>query len=402
MKPEIDRPGRLEAWLSSPHPAVFQGQDLVAASARIAACDLRGCTFLGCVMDERLAAAAVAAGALVVPRAAGLPFDPFTPRLYTPEALYDFFDPARPESYRDCFDWTVWASCVDPAERRPIAAPLDTLLMRRIHDASISDALDELLDEPNGSAPGAQRTRRESAVAVMGGHDEPRSEEGPYAAVARMALSLTRAGHFVITGGGPGLMEAANLGAYAAGFDDPEAALAATLAALAEAPTYRHPRWLASAWSARAALGQPAQPERGRSLGVPTWFYGHEPLNVFATDVAKYFENHVREEGLLAVALGGVVFAPGNAGTVQEIFQDACQNYYRVYGGLRSPMVLLGRDYWNPEGPVASAAGDRRKPAYPLLRALAEERGFADHLLLTDDLEEAVRFLREHGPLAAV
>ena len=52
MKPEIDRPGRLEAWLSSPHPAVFQGQDLVAASARIAACDLRGCTFLGCVMDE--------------------------------------------------------------------------------------------------------------------------------------------------------------------------------------------------------------------------------------------------------------------------------------------------------------------------------------------------------------
>jgi hypothetical protein len=116
--------------------------------------------------------------------------------------------------------------------------------------------------------------------------------------------------------------------------------------------------------------------------------------------VAKYFENHVREEGLLAVALGGVVFAPGNAGTVQEIFQDACQNYYRVYGGLKSPMVLLGRDYWDPTGPVASAAGDRRKPAYPLLRALAEEKGFADRLLLTDDLDEAVRFLRERGPVA--
>lgn len=398
MKLEIDRPGRLEAWLADPRPAVFQGQDLVAASAAIAARDLRGCAFLGCRMDDALAAAAHAAGAIVLPRVEGLLFDPFTPRLYTPEALYDRFDPARPESYRDCFDWKVWASCVDPASKRPLPAPLDTVLMRRIHDASISDALDDLLDEPGGG-PGAPLPRRARAVAVMGGHDEPRTTDGPYAAVARMALSIARQGDFVVTGGGPGLMEAANLGAYAAGFDDPEAALASALAPLAEAATYKDARWLATAWSARAALGPPARPERARNLGVPTWFYGHEPPNVFATDVAKYFENHVREEGLLALALGGVVFARGNAGTVQEIFQDACQNYYRVYGGLKSPMVLLGREYWDPKEALASAAGDRRKPAYPLLRALAEEKGFADRVLLTDDLDEAVRFLRERGPV---
>jgi predicted Rossmann-fold nucleotide-binding protein len=399
MKPEIDRPGRLEEWLADPRPAVFQGQDLVAVSAEVAARDLRDCVFLGCRMAAALAAAAVEAGALVVPRVEGLPFDPFTPRLYTPGALYDRFDPARPESYRDCLDWKVWASCVDPATRHPLPAALDTVLMRRIHDASITDALDDLLDEPSEDPPGAPGPRRERAVAVMGGHDEPRSTDGPYAAVARMALALARAGHLVVTGGGPGLMEAANLGAYAAGFARPEAALASTLAALVEAPSYRDPRWLASAWSARAALGPPASPERARNLGVPTWFYGHEPPNVFATDVAKYFENHVREEGLLALALGGVVFARGNAGTVQEIFQDACQNYYRVHRGLKSPMVLLGREYWDPVGPVASAAGDRRKPAYPLLRALAEEKGFADRVLLTDDLDEAVRFLRERGPV---
>ena len=393
MKLEIDRASRLADWLAAPRPAVFQGQDLVGASAEIAARDLRGCVFLGCRMDERLSASAVAAGCLVLPRVEGLLFDPFTPRLYTPELLYDRFDPSRPESYRECFDWRVWASCVDPADRRPRPAGLDTVLMRRLHDASISDALDDLLDEPGGG----EGVRRLRAVAVMGGHDEPRSTGGPFAAVAGMALALARAGHLVVTGGGPGLMEAANLGAYAAGFADPEAALASTLASLAEAPTYRDACWLASAWAARAALGPPARPERARNLGVPTWFYGHEPPNVFATDVAKYFENHVREEGLLALALGGVVFARGNAGTVQEIFQDACQNYYRVYRGLKSPMVLLGCDYWDPDGPVA--AGDRRKPAYPLLRALAEERGFADRLLLTDDLDEAVRFLRERGPV---
>jgi hypothetical protein len=118
---------------------------------------------------------------------------------------------------------------------------------------------------------------------------------------------------------------------------------------------------------------------------------------VFATDIAKYFENSVREEGLLGLALAGVVFARGNAGTVQEIFQDACQNYYRTYRRTKSPMVLLGRDHWNP--PAGARPGDRRKPAYPLLRQLAEERGFADYLLLTDDCAEALRFLETHPPV---
>jgi predicted Rossmann-fold nucleotide-binding protein len=396
MKIEIDGTEKLEAWLASPRPAVFQGQDLVARSAAIAARDLRGCVFLGCRMDEPLASAAVQAGCLVFPRVDALPFDPFTPCLYTPSRLYDRYDPARPESLRDCFDWRVWASCVDPADRRERPVDLDTVLMRRLHDASVSDALDDLLDEPAGDPDGKPVTWRERAVAVMGGHDEPRSERGAYADVARMALALARAGSLVVTGGGPGLMEAANLGAYLAGFDDADAALERTLAALAAAPAYTDPGWLSRGFSAWRALGRPARPERSRNLGLPTWFYGHEPPNVFATDVAKYFENSVREEGLLALALGGVVFARGNAGTVQEIFQDACQNYYRTYGNTKSAMVLLGRDYWNG----ASGSGARGKPAYPLLAALAEEKGFADYLLLTDDCDEALRFLKAHPPVA--
>lgn len=40
----------------------------------------------------------------------------------------------------------------------------------------------------------------------------------------------------------------------------------------------------------------------------------------------------------------GVIFAEGNAGTVQEIFQDACQNYY-VNFNFRSPMILFGTHY---------------------------------------------------------
>jgi predicted Rossmann-fold nucleotide-binding protein len=393
IKLEIDRPEEVAAWLERPRPAVFQGQDLLAVAGEVAARDLRGCVFLGCWMDEGLAAAAVAAGCLVLPRVEHLPFDPFTSHLYTPDRLYDRFDPARPESQRDCFDWRVWTSCVDPADRCARPADLDELLMRRLHDASISDALDDLLDEVVGEENGRPLTRRHRAVAVMGGHDEPRAARGPFADVARMALALGRAGWLVVTGGGPGLMEAANLGAYLAGFDEPEAALARTLLTLAEAPGYADPLWLARGYAAWKALGPPARPPRSRSLGLPTWFYGHEPPNVFATDIAKYFENPVREEGLLALALGGVVFARGNAGTVQEIFQDACQNYYRTYARTPSPMVLLGREYWDPSGPPDPGSGDRRKPVFPLLRALALEKGFAEDLLLTDDCDEAVRFL---------
>ncbi len=49
--------------------------------------------------------------------------------------------------------------------------------------------------------------------------------------------------------------------------------------------------------------------------------------------------------GLLAIATHGVVFAPGSAGTIQEIFQDAAQNHYASFGPP-SPMMLLGVDYW--------------------------------------------------------
>jgi predicted Rossmann-fold nucleotide-binding protein len=62
----------------------------------------------------------------------------------------------------------------------------------------------------------------------------------------------------------------------------------------------------------------------------------------FATHIAKYFANSVREEGLLAIAKGGVIFTPGSAGTMQEIFQDLAQNHYQSFG-VSSPMVFMDK-----------------------------------------------------------
>ena len=81
------------------------------------------------------------------------------------------------------------------------------------------------------------------------------------------------------------------------------------------------------------------------NLAIPTWFYGHEPSNLFATAIAKYFSNSLREDGLLAISLHGIVFAPGSAGTRQEIFQDATQNHYGTFDYF-SPMVFLDKDFY--------------------------------------------------------
>jgi hypothetical protein len=88
----------------------------------------------------------------------------------------------------------------------------------------------------------------------------------------------------------------------------------------------------------------------------------------------------------------GVIFAEGNAGTVQEIFQDACQNYYATHGAA-APMVLLGTDYWNRTDGTPARPG--AKTVWPLLRQLGEEKGFAHLLRLSDDIDEIVAFLKE-------
>jgi predicted Rossmann-fold nucleotide-binding protein len=386
VRRELDSDDGLRTFLeagTSLAEAVLQGLDLGPFEELLAARELRGALFAGCHLSSGFLRHALERGALVFPRVDGRPFDAWRGRLYSPEELYAGFDPARPESYRETLDHRVYASFVDPSTRRPRPCGLDDVLAHRLHDLSVGDALADFLDA----------AERRGCVAVMGGHDVAR-DEPVYRDVARLARTLTRDGFLLISGGGPGLMEATNLGAYLSEREDE--ALEDARSILAEAPTYRDAGWLAAAFGVRARFPL-ATAERARSVGVPTWFYGHEPPNPFATHVAKYFENSVREEGLLAIATHGVVFAPGNAGTVQEIFQDACQNYYRTYTDYASPMILFGTRYWDPDGDPAGRS-ERSKPLLPLLRQLAREKGFESRLLATDSVDEIVAFVRAFVP----
>ncbi|MDQ2950968.1 MAG: hypothetical protein M3R54_01750 [Chloroflexota bacterium] len=113
------------------------------------------------------------------------------------------------------------------------------------------------------------------------------------------------------------------------------------------------------------------------SLGVPTWVYPDEPVNLFSSHIAKYFSNSMREEGLIAIGSHGVVIASDTPGTVREVFQAAEQDSYWV-GDRRSPMILLG----------AQAAS-----AFELLIAYARRDGYADLVRSFADPREVVDFL---------
>ena len=82
-----------------------------------------------------------------------------------------------------------------------------------------------------------------------------------------------------------------------------------------------------------------------------------------------------------------MIFAPGSAGTIQEIFQDAAQNHYGTFGTV-SPMVFFGRRYWTEE-----------KPVYPVLEGLARGRQYGELLTITDEVEEVVEFILSHPPV---
>ncbi|MBD0744484.1 LOG family protein [Streptomyces sp. CBMA152] len=336
----------------------LQSLDLTDRTFALLATDTAGAVFLGCRMAPDATAKVRADGALVFPPVPDLPFDPYRGLLYTPDELFDGVD--------DGYDRTPDARSYAWFQRTRSDGDIFASMLRSIHDDSVSDALDEYL-------AGAR------VVGVMGGHAMGRGSE-EYAGAARLGRTLTRHGYTVATGGGPGAMEAANLGAYAAPFRD--AMLGEALELLAGVPSFTPS---VSDWARAAFAVRRRHPRGGESVGIPTWFYGHEPPNAFASHIGKYFANATREDGLLARSTAGVVFLPGAAGTVQEIFDNATPNYYGSRGAP-TPMVLVNRAHWTEHLPV-----------WPLLQALAKERPMAARIALVDSVDEAPEALTRLG-----
>ncbi len=291
-----------------------------------------------------------------------VPYDVTRQELYSVESLYKGFDFHDNTTFEKCYDTTVYRDYIKHGKK---ADTVLERLARSLHDFGIEQALDNFLK-------GYDKFK---SVGVMGGHGLLRTDP-MYKEIVLTSRELTMRGSLMITGGGPGAMEATHLGAWMAGRELGEVEEALYMVSMA--PSFSNEGWLETAFEVMDKFPQ----KEYKSLGIPTWLYGHEPSTPFATHIAKFFDNSIREATILNIAYGGIIFTPGSAGTLQEIFQDAVENHYLSYG-ISSPMIFLGRQFWDEEIPI-----------YPFLEDMMEKGRYKNlRLTLTDSSTEAIQEL---------
>lgn len=288
-----------------------------------------------------------------------VPFKVNPRRLYTGKSIYRGYRPHKPQSFAWSYDQQVYRHYIKHGKHA--SDPLEAAA-RAIHDFYVIKEMQHFI----------KRYPRTKVAAVMGGNAMLRTDES-YLDVVRLSKRLTEAGFLMCSGGGSGAMEAANLGGMLAGRT--EAEMLDAVAILRQSPSQHDKGYLEHSFE---VIAKYPRLKGYYSLSIPTWLYGHEPTNPFASHIAKLFDNSIREDTLLTIAFAGIIYAPGSAGTIQEIFQDALQNQYLTLE-VNSPMVFLNSKYWTEKVPI-----------YNTLQRLRELGTYSNlQLTLTDDYMEA-------------
>lgn len=356
---EIENKEALEKVLKSSNVIskfAFQNLDFQPYKTWIYNKTFKDCLFLGCQIPADFICNIYTKN-YIFP-VLNMPYNAYVNQLYTTANLYNGYQLNAPESYNNTLDKKIYDHYIATGKE---ADDIKETLARRLHDHAITDALYDFLDT----------YQKDKIVAIMGGHSLLRSDAG-FTKVAKISKTLTEKGYLMLSGGGPGAMEATHVGAWFAGKTVAE--MEEAIRILCEAPSYKDALWLDKSFE----VLQKHPTTNYESVGIPTWLYGHEPPTPFASKIAKYFANSVREDGLLALAKGGVIFTPGSAGTIQEIFQDATQNHYQSFD-VASPMVFMNSEYWT-----------KKYPIYPLFKKLVEEEKYANLILSMCDTETEV------------
>lgn len=295
-----------------------------------------------------------------------VPYDVFREQLYSPHDLLDLFDPDDPASIQRCYDYRVYQHYL---QKTPLTTDPMELWARTAHDTAICNAMNKVLVQYLPC----------KVVGIMGGHELLRTDPS-YWKVMKAAKAITEKGGFVLTGGGPGAMEAAHLGAWLAGSSEDDI-LPDVQHVLEQAPSYKDPQWYPTAWQ---VIQKYPQTHGFQSLAIPTWLYGHEPTTLFATYCAKLFSNCIREDALIMFPYGGLVFMPGSAGTIEEVFLATERNHYLLQE-YPSPMIFVERTHWTENAPI-----------YPVVQDMLKSRHFKNLLVsLVDDVDSIIDIIND-------
>ena len=175
------------------------------------------------------------------------------------------------------------------------AAASDSELLRRTHAALASD-VSLIASEFLAGFQAVERIDR-PAVSIFG---SARIAEGSatYEAARTTARLFAEAGLAVVTGGGPGVMEAANRGAKEGG---------------------------------------------GLSVGFNIVLPHEQGLNAYC-DIGLTFEHFYARKTMFVKASEGFVIFPGGFGTMDELFEALTLIQTGKIGSF--PVVLVGSDYW--------------------------------------------------------
>ena len=172
---------------------------------------------------------------------------------------------------------------------------VDKRLLRRTHATLVSD-VSLIASEFLAGFQEVQRIDR-PAVTIFG---SARVQEGSptYAAARETARLFAEAGLAVVTGGGPGAMEAANRGAKEAG---------------------------------------------GLSVGFNILLPHEQGLNPYC-DIARTFKHFYVRKVMFVKAAEGFVIFPGGFGTMDELYESLTLIQTGKIGTF--PVVLFDSDYW--------------------------------------------------------
>ena len=382
---EIESLSEFKDWLHKGinYEAAVKNLDLIPFEKEILNHKFNGSLFLGCELSQHAAGCITCSDGMVISNRDDILFELHRSKLYTPMELFKGFDIQNKDGYKSTYDYKVYEDYVKSGMETPNSILVS--LTRRLHDHSITDALQEIISG-------------RKVVAIMGGHSMERNDPY-YFTIAKIARTLTQKGFLMVSGGGPGAMEATHVGAYFAARTEKEMESAINEMKVrpegaAIGKEYTDKDWLHRAWEVYHKYPIPKGKEKeSMSIGIPTWLYGHEPPTIFATQIAKYFANSIREDGLVTIAKHGIIFAPGSAGTTQEIFQDCTQNHYAPYNTVESvkkhisPMILFGIDHWT-----------KKRPLWDFMQIISKDQPCSELLSLTEDTDEAIEKIVSYEP----